>query len=199
MVLAINSTAQKKLLFDVNVSLLKSVGKDISFTHVSEKYPNVEYSLLSREKFQRAYFNVLGHVSYPLTGTMNVGIKSGFYFHYYEQYFSAIERTTLTLPIMATLEYRLFKLKLNEGGIEIAAGKIFFNIDEFPFKIKNGNLFNLSAFYTVKTRSIFKFGVEKQIDRVKITSFSDRFPKEKYQYKLNRIALALSYGYRLGE
>ena len=196
---SISSTAQKKLLFDLNVSLLESIGKDISFTHISERNPGQTYNLLSRKKFQHPYFNVLAHLSYPLTANMNIGIRSGFYFHYYEQYFNAIERTTISIPVMATLEYKLFNLKSNEGGLEIAAGKIFFEIDEFPFSLKNGNLYNISAYYNVKTRSIFKLGVEKQTDHVTISAFPEQYSGEKYQYHLNRIALSLSYGFRFGK
>lgn len=198
MVWTINSTAQNKLQFDLNIGLLKSVGKNISAMHHSGIYP-VGYHYNSREQFQHPYVNLLGHVNYRLSSRMNVGVQSGFYFHYYEQYFSAVERTTLALPIMTTLNYRLFNLKSNSGGIEIAIGKIFFHIIEPKVEVHNGNLYNVAAFYKIKNRSIFKLGVEKQVDHVTLTGFEDEYPGEIFKYKLNRMALAISYGYRFGK
>lgn len=59
--------AQKKLSFDLNAGIRKSVGKDISKVYHSDVNPLLRLHHLSRMKFKHPYFNVLGHVNYSLS------------------------------------------------------------------------------------------------------------------------------------
>jgi hypothetical protein len=171
--ISLHLSAQKKLSFDLTASVLQSIGKDISTTYNSDISPLI-LIYLSRSKFKHPYFNVLGHVSYPVSSKVGLGLQSGLYLHYQEKYFSNVERTSLSVPVMATFSYKLFDINSAQLGIDMEAGKIFYNIDEFQFKIKNGELYNISVFYTLNKKNTIKLGVEKQIDNVSFTSHEQR-------------------------
>ena len=196
-----NLSAQKKLSFELSGSVLQSVGKDISTVYNSHVNPIFSVYYLSRSRFKHPYFNILGHVAYSISSKIDVGLQTGAYIHYLEKYFSPVERTTLSIPVMATFNYKLIDINSKPFGIELAAGKIFYNIDGFPFKVKNGSLYNLSAFYTFTKKSAIKLGVEKQVDNVSVYLISDipEYPNETYKYHLNRLSLMLSYSFRFGK
>lgn len=198
----IQLSAQKKLSFDLNAGILESVGKDISKIYRSETN-SLFLQYLSRMKFKHPYFNVFGRVNYSLNRRFEVGLQSGLYLHYLENYFSNAKRTTLSIPIMATFTYNLFDINSHQAGIEVAGGPIFYNIDEFQFGIKNGVIFNASTFYTITKKSTINLGVEKQIDHAWSYFPGDDWGRgykhETCKYHLTRLALALSYGLRLGK
>lgn len=198
MALVNNLSAQKKISFDLNVSVLQSVGKDIQARYHSDVNPLTVY-YLSRRRFKHPYFNVLGHVNYLLNQRIGIGLQSGFYLHYLEKYFSNVERTTLSVPVMVTFSYKLFDIHSGQLGINVSAGMLFHNIDEFMFKIKNGTVCNIAVFYTLNSRSTLKLGMEKQLDNVTFIPDEREFKKEAYKYHLKRLSVALSYGYRFGK
>jgi hypothetical protein len=197
---SVNLRAQKKLSFDLSAAVLQSVGKDISKTYNSNVNP-LTLQHFSRKQFKHPYFNILGHVSYSLNKRVSVGVESGLYMHYLEKYFSNIQRTSLSIPIMGTVCYKLFKIKEDEVGISAVAGKVFYNIDDIQFKIKNGALYNASAFYDINKKSTIKLGVEKQVDNVwfYFTADEQGYQNETYKYHLNRLSLILAYSFKLGK
>lgn len=200
--LTIQLNAQKKLSFDLNAGILESVGKDISKIYHSETNPLFSLQYLSRRKFKHPYFNVLGHVNYSLSQRIGVGLQSGFYLHYLENYFSNVKRTALSIPVMATFTDNLVDINSHQAGIEVAGGTVFYNIDEFQFGIKNAVIYNASVFYTITKKSTIKLGVEKQIDHAWSyfpgDDWGSDYKNETYKYHLNRLALALSYSLKLG-
>ena len=198
--LGVNLSAQKKLSFDLSAAVLQSVGKDKSQTYHSDVNPlTVEY--FSRKQFKHPYFNLLGHISYSLNKRVSVGVQSGLYMHYLEKYFSNIQRTNLSMPIIGTVSYKLFDINTSKFGIDVSAGKIFYNIDEFQFKVKNGALYNMSVFYSPTKKSTIKLGAEKQVDNVwfYFTADEQGYQNETYKYQLNRLSLILSYSFKLGK
>ncbi len=64
--------------------------------------------------------------------------------------------------------------------------------------LKNGWIYNASAFYSTK-KSIFKLGIEQQVDNAFYYYISDRpyLKDETFRYKLTRSAVTISYGYIL--
>lgn len=193
--------AQKKLSFDLSAAVLQSVGKDVSTTYTSHVNPLLTIYYSSRSKFKHPYFNVLGHISYPVSSKVGVGLQSGFYLHYREKYFSNIERTSLSIPVMATFSYKFFDINSSQLGINVAGGKNFYNIGDNQSKVKNGALYNASVFFNINKKSLIKFGVEKQIDNVSLYFIGDQpgYQNETYKYHLNRLSLILSYGLRIGK
>ena len=80
------------------------------------------------------------------------GLQTGIYVHFLERYFSNLQRTTVSIPLMATFRYNVMDIKMNQLGINLAGGMNFFdiNISESHYRIKNGTLFNASVFYINK-------------------------------------------------
>jgi hypothetical protein len=196
----LNLSAQKKLSFELNASVLHSVGKDISAVYHSD-INDISFYYFSRKKFAHSYFNILGHITYSINPKIGVGLETGAYLHYLEQYFSNVERTNLSMPFMVTFSYKIININSNYLGIELAGGKIFYNIDEFSFKIKNGSLYNLSGFYNFSKRSTIKFGVEKEFDNVslQLNPDSSGYQNQIYEYKLKRVSLTLSYCFKFAK
>lgn len=179
---------------------LKSVGKDLFKNYNSSVNPlSGEY--YSRKKFDHPYFNLLGHIQYQLTPQFAIGLESGIYFHYWETYFSDAERTTISIPVMITLNHKIFDIKTNPFGIEISAGGIFFNVDDVQFITRNGMLYNASAYYRISKKSLLKLGVEKEVDKVWFYFQSDEpgHQNETYKYNLNRLSVLFSYRYILSK
>lgn len=196
--ISLNLSAQKKISFDLNVSVLQSASEDVLKTFVSDKNPlTIQY--YSRKKFKHPYFNLLGNINYHVNQKIAFGIASGFYLHYLEKYFSNIERTTISFPLMATFRYKLIDIKVNQLGIDLAAGNNFFYIDEGVEKIKNGTILNASVFYIIHKRNIIKIGVEKEIDNVSFYFIADGqgYQNETFKYHVNRLSVKLSYGFQL--
>lgn len=100
---------------------------------------------------------------------------------------------------MATFSFEVLEFNSSQIGIELAAGKIFQNIDEYLFKTKSGELYNISLFYSLSKRSTLKFQLEKQVDRMISTLYPPDFILETFEYNLNRIAIGLMYIYQLSK
>src|SRR5690606_21202117 len=92
----------------------------------------------SQKKFYRPYANLLAEVSYNFNNTVSAGIQSGIYLHIREKYFSSMEHTTVGIPVLATLNFKLFEIYSNWIGVGFAAGKIFERVDEYFDHQKNG-------------------------------------------------------------
>jgi hypothetical protein len=197
----IHSLAQKKVFFDVEAGVLQPAGKDISTSSPLHTNPSLTLNYFSRNKFSHPYFNVLVRANYSLHPDFRVGLQSEFYIHYSEKYFSNTPRTTLSIPLMATFSYKICDINLNQLGITVAGGKIFYKIDDGLFKINDGALYNVAAFFTMNKKSTVKLGIEKQIDNVGFYYTADEpgYKNEIYKYHLNRLSLFVSYGLRLGK
>jgi hypothetical protein len=186
--------AQNKISYDFNIGFLHPIGNDIVKTYRSNIQPlTVQY--FSREKFVNPYYNLLVNFDYHINPKILIGLQSGIYNHLSERYFG-YTKSSISAPVMATAKIYIMNGKKNKFGIYIAGGKNFFNIKVHDDVIKNGALLNGSLFYTVN-KSIIKLGIEKQIDNGYIYyNPSNPFgQKETFKYKINRLSVALSYGF----
>ena len=198
--ITLSLNAQKKVSFDLNAGVLKSVGKDLFKNYNSSVNPLI-LTYYSRKKFKHPYFNLLSHIQYQLTTRFAVGLESGIYFHYWEKYFSDAERTTISIPVMVTLNHKIFDINSRPIGIELSVGGIFFNINDVQFRTRNGMLYNASAYYRINKKSILKLGAEKEVDKVWFYFQGDEPPykNETYKYNLNRLSVLFSYRYILSK
>jgi hypothetical protein len=186
--------AQKKFSLEINVGALHSVGKDISKTYHSTQPLSIQY--LSRAKFEHTYFNLLPNLTYAVKPGILLGFQSGIYAHFNERYGGARKPVSVAVPLLATGRFDITDIKSSKLGISLAGGKNYFSTDTYPYDLKNGWLFNASVFYLLNQKSIFKLGVEQQIDNGYVYSAADAFLKEEtFKYHLNRVSIALSYGW----
>jgi len=187
--------AQKKIGIDLSFGLRKSFSNDLERTYTTEpSFARLEY--YSRKKFDHPYFNLLTNFSYPITTNFKLGLQTGVYVHYLESYMSSKKRTTLTAPLQLTETYTLWKVKKNALGIAAATGLIFFSVDNYIEKFKNGALFNISVFYSKNNEGLLKFGIEKQIDYAiaYLKTISQYSPEDLFKYRIKRLSFAVSYG-----
>lgn len=196
LVLANNAFAQKSVVVDFNVGLNKSVGHDIL---KSKRYPNINIQYYQRKEYKNPYLNFTGNILYRLGNDCLLGIRSGVYIYIMEEYVSIAKRTTISVPLEITGRYKVFDIRNNSLGINLEAGFNFFNVYDRIERYNNGKLLGASAFYLIRKKHLIKFGVEKQIDNVsmyvyKINPYS---PIQIFNYKINRLSFALSYGTRL--
>jgi hypothetical protein len=197
--ISVSLNAQKKLSFDLNASILKSVGRDI-FKNYNSSINPLTITYYSRRKFIHPYLNVLGQIEYKISPGFAAGIQSGIYLHYLEKYFSNAERTTISIPVMLTVRHAILKIKSKPLGVEVGAGGIFFTVDDSQFKTINGKVYNASFYYHITPKSILKLGIEKEKDNVWFYFKPDEQPtyqNETYRYPMNRLALILAYKYLL--
>lgn len=188
------SYPKKRLSLEINIGALQSVGKDILKTYQSNIQPlTIEY--FSRKRFERIYFNLLPNLTYAVNNRVSLGVQSGIYAHFYERYSGYTKPIFVTVPLMATARINITNIKSNKLGISMAGGKNFFNVDTYPYNLKNGWLLNTSFFYLINQKSIIKLGVDKQIDNgyVYHTPSNEFGKNETFKHNLNRVSIMLSY------
>ncbi len=190
-----NAGAQKKPILEVNIGLNNSIGKNIIKSYSS---PHVTIQYFKRQKYKNPYVNITGNISYPVNRNCLVGVQSGVYINFLEEYVSIAQRTTISVPLQLTVRYKLLISKENSLGINVAAGLNFFNVYDRIERYRDGKLLNASIFYLINNKHLLKIGIEKQIDNVTfyVYKLSEYNPNEIFKYKKNRLSIALSYGIR---
>ncbi len=189
------ANAQSKLSADVSFGIRQSFSNDILKMYSTEP-SNVTIEYYSRRKYRFPYFNLLSNVSYGINKRIALGIQSGIYVHYQEKYSTGIKRTTITLPLQLTARFSMLNYKDNVIGFNVAAGILFFRLDEFIDTYNNSSLVNTSVFCKTKNGSILKIGMEKQADfvTVNLKNLSQYSPEETFKHPIKRLAFAISYG-----
>jgi hypothetical protein len=189
--------AQNKISFGLEVSALKSIGKNIPAIHRSPA-SLVTYHYNSREKFLNPYFNFLAHIQYNFTSKFAVGLESGIYYHYAENFNNTQNQSLIAIPVGLTLNHKLFNLNSKPFGVEVAAGGLFFNINSnWQIKLKNALIYNTVFFYKISDKHSIRLGLEKEVDRVWFyyKSLDPSFPNDTYKTIINRFSILLSYRY----
>lgn len=185
--------AQKKLYIDVNLGVLHSIGSDITKSRKSDIQPLTVY-YYSRKRFEQPYINILGNFIYPITYNILLGLQTGIYSHFNEHYFGITKSMTVSIPIMATFRANVLKANSKTIGINLSAGKTFFDIKSGIMELKNGVLFNESIFL-VKKKSIWKLGLDQEIQNefLYFTADNPQSKSETFVFHLNRLSVVLSY------
>jgi hypothetical protein len=196
--LANDLNAQKKISLDVNVGVLHSIGKNIVNTYNSNINPlHIQY--YSREKFKQPYFNILLSLNYALNRNFFLGLQTGIYTHFSEQYEGVSKPIIVSVPLMVTFRMKVTHIKANDLGINLAVGRTYFDIDANNINEKNGAILNASFFCHINKRSIIKFGIEKEIDNASLyfSAPNPLYKDETITYHINRLSVLLSYGFIL--
>lgn len=195
LLLPTNCDTQTKWSLDVNLGVFQPVGKDVAKLYTSVQQP-LRVTYYTREKFDHPYIGILPNLSYSVTSALSFGIQSGIHGHIDERYSGYGNSFFVTVPVLGTGKINLAAIKKNKVGLHIAVGRNFFHYNSFPFDVQNGWIYNASAFYSTK-KSIFKLGVEQQVDNAFYYYVSDnQFTKdESFRFKLTRSAFTISYGY----
>jgi hypothetical protein len=196
LMLPFTSNAQRKWSVDLNVGLLQPIGKDATSLYFLTPSISVEY--YTNKKFNHPYFAFLPNLHYALTSKLSFGVQSGIYTHFNEHFSGYRKPILVTVPILATGRAILTKIKKNNFGINVAAGKNFFSMDTYPYDIKNGWLYNGSFFYQTG-KGIVKLGIERQVDKGYFFYTSDnQIAKDQtIQKNLRRTAVSITYGYTI--
>ena len=155
--------AQKKLLFDLIIGMNKSIGEDMLATKITGSN---EIQYYKKKKYSHPYMNVTGTVLYPLTKDFSLGLKSGIYVYFLQEYFTSAQRTSVSVPLLLTSRLNIFRVNKNLTGLDFSAGINYFHIDDILEKYGSGTLLNASIFYLAKEKYLLKIGLEQQVDNV---------------------------------
>lgn len=189
--------AQKKFSFEMNIGLLHSVGKDEYKIYQSKQPLSIQYA--SKKKYDNPYLSFLPNVMYVVRKNLVLGLQTGIYAHFKEQYSGYDIPVMVTVPLLLTGRLNIPNVKENKLGISVSGGKNFFNMKTYPYNVKNGWLVNGSIFFLIKQNNFFKLGIEKQVDNgyVYYTSTSPFTKDEMFKYNFRRTAVMVSYGFKL--
>lgn len=187
--------AQDKISYDLSIGINKSIGKDIL-----KRFDNSNFSAIynSRRKYQHLTATALITASYPLSPKFYLGVKSGAYVHFLEQYFSGLQRTTISIPLAITGSYKLGEIDKKPFKIELTIGGLFFKIHDRLEQYTDAKLCNLSFVYKISNLSNIKLGIEKQVDNVSYSylRYGVTGPDvDVFNYNLNRTSLSVSYSF----
>lgn len=189
--------AQQKITYEVDASVLKSIGKDIPAYHQSTTNPTLTYAYYSRLKYEKTYFNFLARIQYNLTSSFSAGIESGIYFHLEEKYFSDIQENSVYVPIRIMLRHKIVDVKSKPLRIQFAAGPVFFHIQNKYTKLNSGKACNVNICYDLKEKRGLSIGIEKEIDNTTFYFYplTAGYKAESYYFKLKRFSVSISYRY----
>ena len=189
-------TAQNKLFFQFDVSVLNSIGSNKRQT-VSSPTQNFSIVYFSPKKYSHPYLNLLTSLNYDVNKNISAGIQSGLYFIFKEQYWSTPDVTTISVPVFATLKFSLFKIRNNSAGLDLKIGtRLLPTFTDEDGKVKNGLLYGGSFFYTINGRNTLKVGLEKETQHYfyNFTSNDIGYHNEVLEFPVQRISAMLSYG-----
>jgi hypothetical protein len=190
------SYCQKTISADINFSFLIPFGGS-QIKNYNSKINHTSVSYFSRLRFDHPYFNLTPNVFYAITPRIKIGLQSGIYVHYLENYVLK-RRNTVSIPLQVTGRYSIWKSEKKSFGVNFAAGIIFFNLNEY-YKYKNSFSFNGSLFYSMYKGSIFKIGIKRQDDRVSQNLTNPYFPSEVFKHTIKRLSISFSYGTSIGQ
>jgi hypothetical protein len=195
--ISLKMDAQKKVSFEIDGSVLKSIGKDIPAYHKSTTNPTLTYAYYSRLKYEKTYFNLLAHIQYNLTSCFSAGIESGIYFHLEEKYFSDMPENSVYVSMRVMLSDKIVDVKSKPLCIQFAAGPLFFNMQNKYAKLNNGATYSAKICYDWKKKRGLSIGIEKEIDNTTFYFYplTSGYKAESYHFKLKRLSLSISYRY----
>lgn len=181
--------AQKKLIFDLSLGINRSIGADIL---KSEIVGSNEFQYYTKKKYSHPYLNTTTSILYPITKDFSLGLRSGIYVYFLETYFTAAQRTSVSVPLELAGRLKILDLGKNSAGLDISAGINFYNINDVLEHYGNGKLINMSFYYLTKNKHLIKIGLEQQIDNVQylINELDPKF----FNYKIDRLSICLTYG-----
>ncbi|MBX2933465.1 MAG: hypothetical protein KF825_04415 [Ferruginibacter sp.] len=126
------------------------------------------------------------------------GLQPGIQLHFNETHFADIKRTFVTILVQTTFSYILFPVKNNAMGVSVAAGAVFYKINDYIYKIKNGFIFNGELFYEISKRHKIRFGLEKQVDNASFYYENNPpSPATKFNFSLNRLSMFVGCGFKI--
>ena len=114
LVSSIQLQAQKKFSLEVNVGVLQPVGKDITKLYKSDQPFTLEY--FSKLKFDHPYISILPNLNYLVNANVLIGLQSGIYAHFNEQFSGYRLPVFVTVPLMATGRVNLLKKQSRQYG-----------------------------------------------------------------------------------
>ena len=186
--------AQRKIIFDLNVGINKSIAANQLTTEIISGN-HIQY--YSRQRYKYPYANVTGSALFQINKEFYIGLRSGFYIYFLQEYITSAKRTTVSLPLLLTSRLNIFRVNKNLTGLDLSAGINYFHIDDIFEKYGNGTLLNASIFYLVKEKYLLKFGFEEQVDKAQFDIYqmdpnsSIRF----FNYKIHRLSMCLTFGF----
>lgn len=189
--------AQQKISFEIDGSVLKSIGKNITSYHHSTTNRTLTYVYYSRLKYEKTYFNLLALIQYKFTPSLSIGFESGIYFHLEEKYYTDIQENTISIPIRVVLSSKIFEINSKPLGIQLAGGPLYFDIQNNYARLHNGMTYNTCIFYNVKEKRRVAIAVEQEVDNntFYFHALTPDFKNESYEFKLKRLSLTISYRY----
>ena len=200
LIFADKSMAQKKLLIDLTAGILTPIGNNELKTFASGINPfTTQY--YHRKRLQHPSINISSGIAYPFSKKLSIGIKSGVYLRFKETYTTYEQRTSVFIPLQLTAQYSLFTINNKWLAINIAAGILFFNFNDFE-NYHNSLLYNASVSYPIGRKNRIYIGIEKEADRVSldVNKFNETLLKnETFKYNLNRLFFHISYTFKIRE
>ncbi len=185
--------AQVKMVFDVNLGINESIATNLLKTEIISGNHIEHYS---RQRYKYPYANVTGSALFRINKDFYIGLRSGLYIYFLQEYITSTQRTTVSVPLLLTSRLNLFTINKNSAGIDLGAGFNYFHIDDIFEKYGSGTLLNGSFFYLVKEKYLLKIGLEQQTDKVQFDIYqmdpnsSVRF----LNYKIQRLSMCLTFG-----
>lgn len=188
-----SARAQVKMVFDVNAGINKSIGSNLLKTQTISGN-HIEY--YSRQRYKYPQGTITGSALFQINKNFFIGLRSGIYIYFLQEYITSAQRTTLSIPLLLTSRLNLFTINKNSAGIDFSGGINYFHIDDIIEKYGSGTILNGSVFYLVKEKYLLKIGLEQQTDKVQFDIYqmdpnsSVRF----LNYKIQRLSMCLTFG-----
>lgn len=195
-VLSFKVKAQRKIIFDLNVGINKSIGANLLKT---ESILGNDVQYYSTQRYKYPYANVTSSALFRINKDFYLGLRSGLYIYFLQEYITSAQRTTVSLPLLLTSRLNIFRVNKNLTGLDLSAGINYFHIDDILEHYGSGRLINACFFYLVKEKHLLKIGLEQQADNVQYDIYklnpnsSIRF----FNYKIHRLSMCLTFGFQL--
>jgi len=196
LVFTCTSMAQKRILVDFKLSLLNSIGSDASKDYESEINP-YSFGYYTKKKLKHPSINLIAGLAYPFSKKLSVGIQSGFYLRFKEEYYTLVQRTSMMPTLQLTAKYKLFTIDDRWLGVNVAAGMLFFDFTDV-LRFHNSILYNACLSYQLTSKSSIQIGIENEADRVSIDlkKFNQNlFKSDVLKYNINRLFFNASYSF----
>jgi len=200
LIFACTSIAQKGILVDFKFGLLNSFGTDASKNYESEINP-YSFGYNTKKKLKHPAVNFMAGLAYPFSKKLSVGIQSGIYLRFKEQYYTLAQRTSVMPTLQVTAKYKLFTIDDRWLGVNAAAGMLFFDFTDVA-RFHNSILYNACLSYQLTRKSSIQIGIENEADRVSIDlkKFDQNlFKSDVLKYNINRLFFSASYSFLISK
>ena len=111
--------AQRKIIFDLNVEINKSIGANLLKT---ESISGNDIQYYSRHRNKYPYANVTSRVLFRINKGFYLGLRSGLYMYFLQEYITSAQRTTVSVPLLLTSRLNIFRVNKNLTGLDLSAG-----------------------------------------------------------------------------